>query len=161
MNKCLLIIDVQNGFINAHTKHIPKLVEELQGEYANVFVTRFFNKQNSFYRTLIKWHRLGRDSVDFNLAFVPRDDAIIIDKNVYSCVTAEFLEQLSQKNIKQVDVCGIDTDTCVTKCAVDLFEANIKPQILARYCASHAGKTAHKNALDTLGRFIGREQVTT
>jgi len=30
MKKCLLIVDVQKGFINKSTNHIPNLVEQLQ-----------------------------------------------------------------------------------------------------------------------------------
>ena len=48
MNSCLLIIDVQKGFINKHTKHIPKLVEDEQNKYENVYITQFFNPEKLF-----------------------------------------------------------------------------------------------------------------
>lgn len=159
MKNCIIIVDVQQGFINNATKHIPKLVENLQNEYKHIYITRFFNRQNSLYRKLIKWHKFDKNSDSFQLAFEPAKQAIIIDKDIYSCVNPEFIQELNAKKIKKVDVCGIDTDICVTKCCVDLFEAGIIPRVLANYCASNAGLKEHNFALKTLSRFIGKNQV--
>ena len=156
---CLLIVDVQNGFINASTKHIPPLVESAQHKYDYVVATRFFNPENSFFRTLIKWNRLAFGSSDFHLAFNPRKDALIIDKPAYTCVSESFINWLNERDVSVVYVCGMDTDICVTKCAVDLFERGIEPVVLSELCASYAGKSAHKNALKTLRRYIGESQV--
>lgn len=157
--QCLLIVDVQAGFINDATKHIPILVEELQKKYRYVYVTRFYNEENSFYRKLIKWDRFDKGSHDFQLAFKPVRDAVIIDKSLYSCVNASFLQDLRRNKIEDIDVCGVDTDICVTKCAVDLFEAGIIPRVLGDYCGSYAGQEVHIHALGTLERFIGEDQV--
>ncbi len=159
MKKCLLIIDTQIGFINKNTKHIPSLVEKLQYEFEYVYVTKFFNPRGSFYRTLIKWNKLSKSSKEFELAFKARNNATIIEKSIYSCITREFLDDLQLKGITKVYICGIDTDICVTKCAVDLFENSIEPIILKDYCASTAGKVKHQNALSTLKRFIGKKQI--
>ena len=159
MKRCLLIVDVQNGFMNEHTKHIPVMVEKIQADYDVVFATRFYNASPSFYRKLIGWHRLDRDSDEFMLAFKLRDSGRIIDKPIYTCVDKLFVSELKGDEIEAVDVCGVDTDICVTKCAVDLFEYGIEPRVLANYCASHAGASAHENALRTLERFIGKGQV--
>jgi len=120
---------------------------------------RFYNKSESFYRSLLDWHRFDKDSEDVQLAFTPSDRVKLVDKSVYSCVTTEFLEGLRDKGITAMDICGIDTDICVTKCAVDLFENGIIPFVLANYCASYNGKEAHMNALKTLERFIGKSQI--
>lgn len=159
MAKCLLIVDVQKGFINESTAHIPKLVEQIQCKYDFLYATRFFNKKNSFYRSLIKWTRFDINSEDFVLAFSPLPHVKIIDKSIYTCVNETFLQQLTDNDIYEVHICGIDTNICVTKCAVDLFEAGVVPKVLANFSASHAGNDAHLNALKTLGRFIGIDQV--
>lgn len=159
MKSCLLIVDVQNGFINEHTKHIPAMVEKIQANYDLVFATRFYNTNPSFYRKLIGWHRFDRDSDEFMLAFNLIDSGRIIDKPAYTCVDKLFISELKGYDIEAADVCGMDTDICVTKCAVDLFEYGIEPRVLANYCASYAGTSAHENALRTLERFIGKNQV--
>lgn len=159
MKKCLLIIDTQIGFINQNTKHIPPLVEKIQYEFKYVYVTKFFNPRGSFYRKLIKWNKLSKNSKEFDLAFKARKDAVIIEKSIYSCITGDFLNSLKNKGITKVYICGIDTDICVTKCAVDLFENRIQPFILEKYCASTAGSTAHRHAISVLKRFIGKKQI--
>lgn len=50
---------------------------------------------------------------------------------------------------------GIDTDCCVMKTALDLFEIGIKPIVLSHYCASTGGNNIHLAALDMLKRNIG------
>ena len=159
MNKALLIVDVQNGFINDNTKHIPGLVESLQYKYDKVIATRFINLPNSPYRRLIKWDHLSPDSNEIELAFTPKKEIVIINKYIYSCVNNSFLSYLKDNNIDTVDICGIDTDICVTKCAVDLFENNIIPFVLKDYCATHANNVIQETALAILARYIGKNQI--
>lgn len=159
MPKALLIVDVQNGFVNEKTKHIPALVERLQYDYDLVIATRFINLPDSPYRRLIKWEHLSPETNEIELAFKPKGDAIIIDKNIYSCIDDSFLNLLKEKGIEAVDICGIDTDICVTKCAVDLFERNMTPYVLRDYCATHADADIQEAALVILARYIGKSQI--
>lgn len=158
-NKALLIVDVQKGFVNDKTKHIPSLVENLQNNYNLVIATRFINLPNSPYRRLIKWNHLYPDTDEIQLAFQPKEGTIIIDKYIYSCINDAFLSLLNKNNITEVDICGIDTDICVTKCAVDLFERNITPFVLKDYCATHADENLQDTALIILARYIGDSQI--
>ena len=155
----LLIVDVQNGFICPSTSHIPALVEKLQYGYQTVIVTQFYNQRDSFFRSLIKWDRVQADTEEFNLAFTPKDDAWRVTKPFYSCVTPDFLNDLNRYSIKSMDICGIDTDICVLKCAVDLFENEIEPIVLKDYCSSTGGEDAHACGLRILERFIGSDQI--
>ncbi|MGE4233893.1 MAG: hypothetical protein AB7F43_11240 [Bacteriovoracia bacterium] len=75
MPSYLLVIDVQNGFINKHTKHVPALVEKAQSRYDFLIATQFYNPSNSFFRTCIEWDKVQRTSDEFLLAFTPRKDA--------------------------------------------------------------------------------------
>lgn len=159
MSKALLIVDVQNGFVNEKTKHIPALVEKLQYNYDLVIATRFINMPDSPFRKLIKWQHLSPDTDEIELAFKPKEGAVIIDKYIYTCIDESFLCLLKENGIEAVDVCGIDTDICVTKCAVDLFERNITPYVLKDYCATHADADIQRSALIILSRYIGRTQI--
>lgn len=162
MDSCspaLLIVDVQRGFINSHTAHIPSLVERLQHEYQTVFATQFSNPEGSNFRRLIHWQRFTPGSTDIELAFVADPKTQVIHKSIYSCVTDRFLSDLRREKITEIHVCGIDTDICVTKCAVDLFESGLTPFVLEKYSASHAGEAAHAGAINVLKRFIGKGQI--
>jgi nicotinamidase-related amidase len=156
---CLVVIDVQHGFVNDHTAAVPARVESLQHDFDRVFVTRFYNAEGSPWRRLIHWHRMERDSAEFGLAFSPRPDATVIDKPAYTCVTPAFLRTLSAEGIERVHLAGIATDNCVLKTAVDLFEAGLEPRIHTDACASHGGDEAHRCGLMILGRMIGRDQL--
>ena len=158
---CLMIIDVQKGFVNENTKDIPSKVEKLQHKYDYVIVTKFYNLPNSFFRKLIKWNKFGAGSLDAELAFKPKKEAMIIKKYLYTSVNKGLLNFLKSKNIKTVYLCGLDTDICVTKNAVDLIENGIIPIVLTDYCGSNAGKAAHLNAIKTLKLYIGKDQVIT
>ncbi len=156
---CIIIVDVQKGFINRWTGHIPALVEALQNDYGRVIVTRFINPEGSMHRKLIGWRRFAPDSEDTELAFKPRPGATIIDKHTYTCVTPKLVDDLHQNCREPVHLCGIATDNCILKTAVDLFEAGITPVVLASASASHGGPDCHEAGLMLLRRFIGEAQV--
>lgn len=155
----LVIIDVQKGFINEWTAHLPAAVEALQREYAHLVVTRFINPQGSAHRRLIGWSRFGPGSDDTELAFAPGPGAWVFDKATYTCLTSALAARLDQWGAETVDLCGIATENCVLKTAVDLFEAGRVPRVLSRYCASHGGADCHAAGLLVLRRFIGERQV--
>ena len=158
-HSALLIVDVQVGFVNDATRHILSKVEALQKQYAHVYATRFINAEGSPYRRLLDWHRFYDSSLDVPLAFEPVDGVVVIDKHIYTCVDDAFLEDLRSKGIEEVAICGIDTDACVSACAVDLFENGIRPILLSEACASHAGAEYHEAAIRILARLIGKDQI--
>ena len=158
-SRALLIVDVQVGFVNDATRHILPKVVALQSQYEHVYATRFVNAEGSPYRKLLDWHRFYANSGDVPLAFEPVDGVQVIDKHVYTCITPDFLRDLRDKGIEEVAICGIDTDACVTQCAVDLFQHGIRPVLLSEACASHAGAEYHDAALRILARLIGKKQI--
>lgn len=155
----LLIIDVQTGFINEWTAHVPLRVVTLQDSFDCVLVTRLYNPQKSLYRKLVGWNGFSLGSVDTHLAFATRADATIIDKSSYSCVNGALLDRLRRENITRVHLCGIATDGSVLMTAVDLFQAGIEPVVLAHACGSSGGHADHQAGLQILRRLIGDKQV--
>ncbi|MCP5366777.1 MAG: cysteine hydrolase [Hyphomicrobiales bacterium] len=155
----LLIVDVQRGFINRDTNHVPDRVAALQDRFARVIATRFVNPEGSMHRRLLHWHRFAPGNGDIELAFTPRPDARILDKAAYTCLTPELRAQWIHEGVDEVHLAGIATDNCVLKTAVDLFEARIRPVVHADACASHGGPACHAAGLMLLKRFIGAEQV--
>lgn len=159
MPTCLMIIDVQKGFINEWTAAIPSKAAALQGEYDHVIATRFVNPDGSPFRRLIHWQRMAPGSAESELAFAPRPDAWVYDKTVYSALTEALGTFLAERHVTRIEICGIATDNCVLKTAVDLFETGYEPVVLANACASHGGPECHECGLRLLRRFIGCDQV--
>ena len=54
----LLVVDVQRGFVNEFTEHIPDRVRRLidTGDFAPVLYTLFINTPGSPYQKLLNWH---------------------------------------------------------------------------------------------------------
>jgi len=159
MTDCLFIVDVQRGFLNRSTAHVPARVAALQDEYENILVTRFVNPPGSMHRRLIGWERFAPDSEDTALAFVPRRGVRSVEKSTYTCLVPEVESWLRAIGSSRVFLCGIATDNCVLKTAVDLFERDIEPLVLVDACGSHGGPECHEAGLMLLRRFIGAGQL--
>jgi isochorismate hydrolase len=71
----------------------------------------------------------------------------------------ELSEYLRTEGFPQVSVVGIDTDMCVLKIAMDVFDLGIEPVVLVDCCASTAGLQAHLAGLAILSRNIGPHQL--
>ncbi len=158
--RLLAIIDVQTGFINEWTRHIPDTVERLQNPFDRVFVTRFENPQGSPFRELKGLARFSPGAPDTKLAFVPRPDAVKIVKNTYSAYLPELREAARDAG-GAIHLCGIATDNCVLATAIDFFEAGLRPIVISDACASHAGRQYHEAGLMILNRLIGGDQIVT
>lgn len=159
MPSCLYIIDVQKGFINADTAHIPAMVEVLQAQYDHILVSKFTNPPDSSHRRFLKWQRFAPESQECDLAFIPNPNAMVFEKSMYNGVSEHLLAYLQTNEIKDVALCGIDTDCCVLINAVALFEKGIRPIILSDACASHGGAAAHAAGLKILERLVGCAQI--
>jgi nicotinamidase-related amidase len=159
----LLVVDVQRGFINAFTEHVPGRIRRLleSGDYGPVLFTRFVNSPDSPYRTLLRWEACS-DPPDTELVDALRpfaSDADVYTKSGLTGVPTELAARLQEEKISQLSVVGIDTDMCVLKVAMDVFDLGIEPVILVDCCASTAGLQAHLAGLAILSRNIGPHQL--
>lgn len=83
----------------------------------------------------------------------------MIDKTIYSVFTDDGANVLAEGGFTDLVFCGLDTDTCVLKSAVDAFERDYTPWLLRDACASHSDPSYHRSALTLAGRFIGVNQI--
>ena len=159
--KCLLVIDVQKGFVSPKTEYVVprilELIEQFKGEL--VVATKFLNYQESPYFRFMGWERLTASPETDIIPEVENKANLVIEKAIYSACKDKFCNLLSAKDIDEVYLVGIDTDCCVLKTATDLFERGIRPIVLEHYCASNGGEDSHKAALRVMERTIGRNQI--
>lgn len=163
MPRAIIVVDVQNGFINPATTHIPGRIKSLLDAVAfeHRIFTQFFNPPDSPYEKLLHWTKLRSAHEVAIVDELKAYPTVVFRKPVYSCLDQKFLHHAESHQIKEFYIAGIDTDSCVLKCAVDLFEQGFKPMVLADRCMSHGGQAAHDAALTILPRFIGGDQVIT
>lgn len=159
----LLVVDVQNGFINDFTRHIPGRIVHLleRGDHAPPLFTRFVNPPGSPYRRFLDWHACAEaPETDLAPEVAPfaRPDRVFT-KPGYTGIPDELASYLNERRIERVAIVGIDTDMCVLKVAMDVFDLGIEPIVLTDCCASTAGLPSHLAGLAVLARNIGPYQL--
>lgn len=159
MKKLLLIIDLQEGFINEYTKSLPKKIEKLliSNKFEYIVFTKFINDDKSnFYKILN--YKGCMDEKNRNIV-IDTKDYKIIEKRVYTAYNDELKLYIDTNNIKTIYLCGIDTDACVLKTALDLFENNFDVKVIEDCCMSHSGIKYHNCAINMLKKLIGSQNV--
>ena len=163
MPQPLLVVDVQHGFLNAFTRHIPERVARLidTGAYDPVMFTVFVNTPDSPYQRLLRWSECAAPP-DTELAPELRRWAAsdrVFTKRGLTGVPGALADTLRDIGATEVGVVGIDTDMCVLKIAMDIFDMGIEPVVFVDCCASTAGLQAHLAGLAILSRNIGPHQL--
>lgn len=159
MKSLLLVIDLQNAFINQNTEKVPSKIEETiaSNQYDDVAFTRFVNYEDSLYIKKLNWR--GCLSEEDKTIVINTKDYQVFDKSIYSSVTKEFIEYIHKNQITEIYLCGINTDCCVLKTALDLFELGYNVYVLENLCGSTYGMERHNQAIDILKRNIGENYV--
>ncbi|GAB3855563.1 cysteine hydrolase [Micromonospora andamanensis] len=161
----LVVTDMQNGFVRDQSEHIVPVVVDLvrrwQAAGGDTLFTRYLNYPGSPFVRFFNWQRL-QSSPDIDL--VPElhpyvEFGVTLDKRIYSPFTTEGVALFKQRGWDEFYFCGIATESCVLKGAVDAFEQGHTPWLVADASTSHAGKEAHEAGLLVARRFIGPNQV--
>ena len=159
MNKLLLIIDVQNSFINQNTMFLLDKINNLIAEekYNNVVFTRFINDEDNMCYKKLKY--TGCIKEEERRISIETRGRKVIDKSTYTALNEELIKYLCENNINEIYLCGIDTECCVLKTALDMFEKGYNIYILKDYCACTHGIERHYNAIKILERNIGKKFI--
>jgi nicotinamidase-related amidase len=161
----LIVVDVQNGFVTPHSRHVVPVIRDLLEEWIRdgrpVFMTRFINTPGSSWQSLIGWRRLqGEPETSLHPSLQSLSlSTTIVDKTTYTSVTGPIEQYLRRGQPSTVAICGISTDGCVLKTALDVFDMGLRPLVVADACASHAGADIHDAAIMILSRQLGRGQI--
>lgn len=159
MNKLLVVIDVEKDFINEYTKDIVSKIDNLvkENKYEYVIFTKFVNSYDSpFYKVIGYKGCMCEDGCEI---VVDTTSFLVFEKRGYTAYTKEIKDFIIDNGINEVYLCGIDTDQCVLKTAVDMFEDNINVKVLSDYSMSHSGNDYHEYAIKMLKKFIGKDNV--
>ncbi|MDP2586215.1 MAG: cysteine hydrolase [Candidatus Komeilibacteria bacterium] len=169
MKTALLIIDVQNFFINKWTQQVPKNIVRLieGGEFAKIIFTKFVNTADSNFVKQFNYTGCAKppysDIVKDLEPWVKKDN--VFTKNTYSAFLqpadsagkpglAEFLKK---NRLEEITVVGIDTENCVLTNARELFDRGYKVKVISEGCASSTGGPAqHEAALKIIKNNIGQ-----
>lgn len=162
-NIVLIVIDVQKGFVTEHARPIvPRvlgLMRTAVQTHIPIVATRFLNHPDSPHVRLMGWRKFMEPPATDLIDEVRELSNYVIDKSVYSGLTKEFLELTHENHWDVFVLCGIATEGCVLKTAVDLFEMGLRPVVVRDACASHDGDHYHKIGLELIERYVGAKQI--
>ena len=159
MKKLLLVIDIQKDFINKYTKKTLNKIKELVAskKYDDVAFTRFINNENSIWYNKLNYK--GCMTKEQQEIAIDTGDYKVFDKKIYTAINEELKEYINDNDIDEIYVCGFDTDACVQKTALDLFEQGYNDFVLKDYCMCHKGKKLHNIIINNLKRLIGNNSI--
>ena len=168
INPVLVVVDMQNGFITEHSEHVVPVVAQLVREWLDrgrdVVFTRYLNYDHSPFETIMGWSKLKEspetDLVD-ELQDLGQAATAVVDKKIYTLFNEEGAALAEARRWSDMFVCGIDTEVCVLKTAVDGFERGIRAWLLTDASASHSGQEAHDAGVLVAQKMVGRRQAIT
>lgn len=119
------------------------------------------NIEGSPFWRMLEWDECaeppGTEIVAELAGFATKDR--IYSKPGYAGLPDDLAELLERERVERIAVVGIDTDMCVLKVALDLFDLNIEPLVYVDCCASTAALQAHLASLAVLARNIGADHL--
>ena len=159
MSKLLLVIDVQKDFINENTSKTLRKINMLvdSKKYDIIAFTRFINDEDSVWYKELNYK--GCMTKEQQEIVIDTKNYKVFDKRIYTALNEELKQFIAENNIKEIYLCGFDTDACVQKTALDMFEQNYDVYILKDYCMSHIGEETHNTYINNMKRLIGRDRV--
>lgn len=160
--KIILLVDIQEGYMNEELRNLPKDIEKhvKNYDYDLVIATRFINKNDSLHQSDI--HIKDMTVFSSKAKLVGPIDQIadfVLLKSTYTSYTADVAKLLEKKDIKQVYIAGLNTETSILATALDLFDKGIKPVILSHLCNTTNGKRINEAALEILRIAVGDECI--
>lgn len=158
-NSLLVVIDLQNEFINENTydsiSAITKLID--LNKFSHVVFTRFINSSNNPIKTKLNWN--GCLSEESRKICIDNKKYKIFDKETYSAYNIDLINYINDNNITSIYLCGIDVECCVLITAINLFENNYNVYVLKDYSYCTNGIERKNNAIEILKRNIGKDRV--
>ena len=160
--KILLLIDVQEGFLNESTQQIPgDIMRHIKSNaYDLVIATRFINKPGSLYQSELNMKDMTMVSNKSKLVEGMGDCAdIVLMKSTYSSFTEDVSKLLEKYQMKEVYIAGLNTHNSILATVFNLFDRGIRPIVIENLCGSKLGKRTNDEVLDILRATIGQKNI--
>ena len=155
----LLIIDVQNYYLNEYTRDVPSKIAKYlkKDEFDFVIFSKFVNHDNSNVARAFGWKKMQEppetDICDELKEYVKENN--VFKKDTYSLFKSKsFLKYLEENSISNLSICGFDTDACVLATSYEGFDLGFRVNIIEELTVSSIGKRYRDSGLTILKRRI-------
>lgn len=161
MKTALLIVDVQNYFINKNTQAIPGNIKKLLelNNFPIIVFSQFINTPESNFVKQLNFTGCAKppysNIVEELQPWVKADNVFV--KCSFSIFTnPRFEAYLKKKKIDELVIVGLDTDYCVLADCFNAFDKGYKISVVADCCASFTnGPAGHQAALEIIRKNLG------
>lgn len=159
----LIVIDVQNYFVNEHTKSVPEKIALFinENKFDFVLFTKFVNREGSNYFKLLNWKKcLGPPDTDIHHSLEKfAHDGNLFEKASYSIFKSkDFADFLKNNQITKLYLYGIDIDACVLASAFDAFDLGYEVEVLTDLSLSHSGNQLGNAALKIIKKNLAKKE---
>ncbi len=161
MVRGLLIVDVQNYFINKNTQAVPANIKKLieDNRFPVMVFSQFINSSDSQFVKQLNFTGCVKppysDIVNELRPWLKKDN--VFAKCAFSVFTNPDFEKYLKKNkIEELVICGLDTDYCILADCFNAFDRGYKVTVVADCCASFtSGGKGHLAALEIIKKSLG------
>lgn len=163
--RLFLIIDMQIGFINAHTEGIDERILNFLkqvGEQVITAGTRYVNHAHTACYVFEGWKACMAGTEEAELVPSLRGTVIrVFDKDKYSCWNDEVKQFIRDNHIEKVYFAGVNTGCCVLNSVLDCYNDLVDCAVIEDLCGSTSGMREHEAALTVLRSCITEDRVIT
>ncbi len=157
-------VDLQEGFLSDrirqtdYIQRVCRFVEDLDKN--RVVLTRFVNRPGSNFERLLDWPKMQADSAETRLFGTLEDKGLhVVSKSIYSSWLPDVIARADELHCTQIVIFGLDSEACVFKTALDVFDAGLEPVVLKDLCESSGGSDQNETGLQLLASLTGVRQV--
>jgi nicotinamidase-related amidase len=155
----LLIVDVQNYFLNGHTSHLPeKIAAHISvNHYDYTLFTKFVNQKDSNFEKMLGWNKCSKPpetNISSLLECYVKSGQVFEKHTLSAFKNLELKRFLDSHHITKLFICGTDSEACVLSTAFEAFDFGYETHILKDLCASTNGKDFHEYARTIIERNL-------
>lgn len=156
----LIIVDIQNYFINDHTQHLPQKILELteQRNFDYILFTKFVNNSSSNFYKMLSWTDCEKSpDTDIHpiLAHLVTGNNVF-EKSTFSIFKSNLADFLIDQNITKLYLCGVDIESCVLSSAFDAFDLGYNVEVLKDFSFSNAGVDLYNSTVEVIKNNLER-----
>ena len=160
MANLLLMIDMQEGFRHTESETIlPNLLKLKNSFKGKIVFSKFINNKNSLFEKQLDWTKFQNKNDKKLFSELQTSNNIELEHDTYTVLNKELKEFISKNKIAKVYLCGVYTDVCIIKTAMDLFDDEIETFVIEDACNSLHGKKNHDSAIDSLRHILGKKKI--
>ena len=159
----LVVIDIQNFFVNEYTHSLPKKISELieNSDFDYILFSKFVNSPDSNFYKILKWHECEESpDIDIHPAMLKyTNESNVFEKTSFSVFKSKMADFFVDNNISKISFCGADIDACVLSSAYEAFDLGYDVEILKDYSLSNFGPKLDSSAIKIIEKNLEQLKV--